>query len=123
MNTILEFILSKRYCYICSCCDHCIEKRIMQHSFRYNDINDNDIWNRMLELSRDNNNNNNNNNNNINNQHNNINNQDNNNNNNNIIYVNNYVYFNRNEENNCEFNLSIDIQRSFLLNDFKNKYL
>ena len=30
---------------------------------------------------------------------------------------------NRNEENNCEFNLSIDRQRHFLMNEFKNKYL
>ena len=64
MNNNQEFIISKRYCYVCNCCNHCIETRIMQHNFTYNDINDNDIWNRMLELSRDNNNNNINNNNN-----------------------------------------------------------
>jgi hypothetical protein len=33
------------------------------------------------------------------------------------------VYFDRNEENNCEFNLLIDRQRHFLMNEFKNKYL
>ena len=48
MNNNQEFIISKRYCYVCSCCNHCIETHALQHNFTYNDINDNNIWNRML---------------------------------------------------------------------------
>ena len=118
MNNNQEFIISKRYCHVCNCCNHCIETCIMQHNFTYNDINDNDIWNRMLELSRDNNNNNNNNNNNYNNNKTNNNNTI-----NNTFYLNNYVYYDRNEDYLDDFNLSIPLQQQFLLYEFKKKYL
>ena len=37
-NNNQEFIVSKRYCYVCNCCNHCIDTRILQHTFTYNDV-------------------------------------------------------------------------------------
>ena len=52
------FILSKKYSHHCNCCNHYRDITIMKHSFNYNDINDNNIWNRMIELTMVNRNNN-----------------------------------------------------------------
>ena len=111
ISTIYDklFILSKTYCYYCHCCNYGTEPVYMKHTFTYNDINiteshyKNDIWNRMIELTKNRNNNNNFENNEIN--------------------FGTYIYYTQSDHNLCEFNLPIPEQKEYLLNEFKKKYL
>ena len=98
-----QFILSKKYCYYCHCCNYCRDSTSMKHTFNYNDINNNDIWNRMIEviMNRDNNNN-----------------YD-----YNEINVGIYIYYTPSESSLCEYNLPINDQRLYLISEFKKKYL
>ena len=111
------FILSKKYCYYCQCCNYCRETITMNHTFNYNDIsnmsnmsnvsnindiNNNDIWNRMIEV---------------------IMNRDNNNYDYNEINVGIYIYYTQTEKYLCEFNLPIEEQKIYLFNEFIKKYL
>ena len=98
-----QFILSKKYCYYCHCCNYCRDSTNMKHTFNYNDINNNDIWNRMIEvmMNRDNNNN-----------------YD-----YNEINVGIYIYYTPSESSLCEYNLPINDQRLYLISEFKKKYL
>ena len=119
-NTVYNkiFILSKKYCYYCQCCNYCRETITMNHTFNYNDIsnmsnmsnvsnindiNNNDIWNRMIEviMNRENNNNY---------EYNEIN-------------VGIYIYYTQSEHYLCEFNLPIEEQKLYLFNEFIKKYL
>ena len=117
------FILSKKYSHYCNCCNYYRDSTIMKHTFNYNDINDNNIWNRMIELTMVNRNNNvvdNNNNvvsNNIvsNNTVNNI--ID------NTISVDEFIYYNSFDSQYCHYNLSIEEQKAHLISEFINKYL
>ena len=113
-NSIYDklFILSKTYCYYCQCCNYSREPIYMKHTFTYNDIDSNelnytndtnDIWNRMLELTRNRNNSNNYENNEIN--------------------FGTYIYYTQSEHEICEFNLPILEQRAYLIREFKKKYL
>jgi len=96
------FILSKTYCYYCHCCNHCRDSTTMKHIFIYNDINDNDTWNKMIELTR---------------------NRNNNNFENNEINIGTYIYYTQSETVFCEYNLPINDQRLYLITEFKKKYL
>ena len=97
------FILSKTYCYYCQCCNYCRETTHIKHTFNYTDINNNDIWNRMIEviMNRENNNNY---------EYNEIN-------------VGIYIYYTQTEKYLCEFNLPIEEQKLYLFNEFIKKYL
>ena len=96
------FILSKTYCYYCHCCNYCRETTNMKHTFTYNDINDNDTWNKMIELTK---------------------NTDYNNFENNEINIGTYIYYTQSENFLCEFNLPVIEQRLYLINEFIKKYL
>lgn len=96
------FIISKIYCYYCNCCKYCRDTIHMKHTFTYNDINDNDIWNRMIEITMNSNSNNYE---------------------NNEINVGTYTYYTQTENMLCEFNLPIDQQKEHLISEFKKKYL
>jgi hypothetical protein len=96
------FILSKTYCYYCHCCDYCRETTHMKHTFNYDDINNNDIWNKMIELTMNTNNNNFK---------------------NNEINIGTYIYYTQSENSVCEFNLPINEQRRYLISEFTKKYL
>jgi hypothetical protein len=97
-----KFILSKTYCYYCHCCDYCRETVNMKHTFNYNDINDNNIWNKMIELTM---------------------NRTNNNFENNEINIDTYIYYTQSENSMCEFNLPTYNQKIYLISEFKKKYL
>ena len=103
-NNVYEklFILSKSYCYYCICCNYCRDTIHMKHTFNYNDINDNDIWNKMSELTM---------------------NRNSNNFKNNEINVGTYIYYTQSETSLCHFNLPINEQRDYLISEFKKKYL
>ena len=96
------FILSKTYCYYCQCCNHCRDTTTMKQTFKYNDINNNDTWNKMIELTR---------------------NRNNNNFENNEINIGTYMYYTQSETVFCEYNLPINDQRLYLITEFKKKYL
>jgi hypothetical protein len=100
------FILSKTYCYYCHCCNYCRETTHMKHTFNYDDINNNinnnDIWNKMIELTMNTNNNNFK---------------------NNEINIGTYIYYSQSENSSCEFNLPIHEQRRYLIREFTKKYL
>jgi len=74
----------------------------MKHTYTYNNINDNNIWNRMIELTM---------------------NSHNNNFENNEINVGTYIYYTHSESSLCEYNLPIETQKNYLLDEFKKKYL
>jgi len=95
------FILSKAYCYYCNCCNYCRETTHMKHSFNYNDINNNDIWNKMIELKMNNNNNFE----------------------NNEINIGTHIYYTQIDNNLYEINLPIEQQKEYLINEFIKKYL
>ena len=101
------FILSKIYCYYCESCNYSRHTIHMKHTFNYNDMHgvngvNTDIWNRMIELTMNRNNNNY--------EHNEIN-----------IGI--HIYYTQAEHLLCEFNLPIDEQKTYLLNEFIKKYV
>jgi hypothetical protein len=95
------FIVSKTYCYYCHCCNYCRDTIHMKHSFKYNDINNNDIWNKMIELTLNRNNNFE----------------------TNEINIGTHLYYTQSEHTTLEFNLPISEQHLYLINEFKKKYL
>ena len=95
------FILSKKYCYYCQCCNYCRNITNMNYTFTYNDINNDNLWNRMIELTMSRNNNY---------KYNEIN-------------VGIYIYHNNLENSSLEYNLPIELQKIYLISEFKKKYL